>query len=87
MNSLKLPSPLLFLQTSLICYMQAVTMLYFHSSLYFLHVLVLFSFYCLTLWSLNVTATTDPGYLREEHIEQIKLGLEYVRGRRQEEMS
>lgn len=75
-------SPLVIFQASFICYLFLVTVFHLHSSFYLVHVLILATLYLLSLWALFVTARTDPGYLRQEHIEQIKLGIDYVKGKR-----
>ena len=80
-------SPLVLFQTAFISYLFLVTLFHLHSSFYLFHVLLLATFYSLSLWALFVTARSDPGYLKQEHIEQIKLGIDYVKGKRQQEIS
>ena len=75
-------SPLLLLQTSFLAYLFLVTVLQLHSSLYIVHILTLGTLYSMSLWALMVAARADPGYLKQAHIEQIKLGIEYVKGKR-----
>ena len=75
-------SPLVILQAGFIGYLFMVTVLQLHSRFYLLHILILGILYTLSLWALFITAKTDPGYLRQEHIEQIKLGIEYIKGKR-----
>ena len=59
-----------------------MTVLQLHSPLYIVHILTLGTLYAVSLWALLVAARADPGYLKQEHIEQIKLGIEYVKGKR-----
>jgi hypothetical protein len=77
-----LASPLLLLQAAFLTYLFLVTVLQLHSPLYLVHILTLGTLYAMCLWALMVAARADPGYLRQEHIEQIKLGIEYVKGKR-----
>ena len=77
-----LASPLLLLQAAFLAYLFLVTVLQLHSPLYLVHILTLGTLYAMSLWALMVAARADPGYLRQEHIEQIKLGIEYVKGKR-----
>jgi hypothetical protein len=75
-------SPLLLLQASFLGYLFLVTVLQLHSPLYIVHILTLGTLYSMSVWALLVAARSDPGYLKQEHIEQIKLGIEYVKGKR-----
>jgi len=77
-----LASPLLLLQVAFLAYLFLVTVLQLHSPLYIVHILTLGTLYAMSLLALMAAARADPGYLRQEHIEQIKLGIEYVKGKR-----
>ena len=74
-----LASPFLLLQATFLAYLLLVKVLQLHSPLY---ILMLGTLFAMSLWVLMVAAQADPGYLGQEHIEQIKLGIEYVKGKR-----